>query len=218
MVPSGQSTDSSEKILLTKRSLAEGTRELRSRDPKLGLWLDRVGPVKLRRQRHQFGALCRSILAQQIGSQAARSIHSRFLALFSPEKSPAPERLLTLTPDEIQACGVSRRKVEYLRALATEFHAGMLRNVRLAAMTDEDVIDHLTRIPGIGVWTAEMFLLFSLGRIDIFSVGDLALRAGVERVEGKEMPPHKIAKVARRWSPYRSVASLYLWKIAHWED
>ncbi len=107
--------------------------------------------------------------------------------------------------------------MEYLRALAHEFHEGNLRNARLSTLSDEEVVDRLVQIPGIGTWTAEMFLIFSLGRLDVFSVGDLALRVGVERVTRRKLTPEQSVEIARRWSPYRSVASLYLWKIAHWE-
>lgn len=203
-------------LLLTRNTLGEGVRILRRRDPRLGRWLDLIGPVKLRRQRQRFGALCRSILAQQLGSGAARTIHARFLALFSAA-SPQPDELLELPESRLRAAGVSRPKIRYLRALAEEFHEGSLRNVRLARLPDDEVVRRLTRLPGIGVWTAEMFLIFSLGRLDVFSKGDHALRAGVERVVGRKLTTEEIVDVASRWAPYRSVASLYLWKIAHHE-
>jgi len=205
-------------LLLTKRTLAEGSHILRERDPTLCRWMDIVGAVKLRRQRHQFGALCRSILSQQIGAGAAKSIHRRFLELFAPARAPSPDRLIRLQRDALRRCGISGRKIDYLRALASEFHRGDLRRIRLSRLGDEEVIERLTRLPGIGVWTAEMFLIFSLGRLDVFAVGDLALREGVQRVEGRALKPDEIRKMAQRWSPYRSVASLYLWKIAHWKD
>lgn len=176
-----------------------------------------MGPVKLRRQRHRFGALCRAILAQQLGGGAAKTIHGRFLELFAPARSPDPRTLLAVRQDRLRRSGISRPKVRYLRALAREFLDGSLAGVRLSSLSDEEVIARLTQVPGIGVWTAEMFLIFSLGRLDIFSVRDLALRSGVERVEGREMTPQEIVETAARWSPYRSVASLYLWKIAHWK-
>jgi DNA-3-methyladenine glycosylase II len=204
-------------VLLTRRTLVEGTEALLRADPALGRWIETVGSVGLRRQRHQFGALCRAIISQQLGAGAARTIHRRFLELFAPSNSPDPGRLLAVEPSRLAACGISGRKVEYLRSLAREFHAGSLRRARLGAMRDAEVVELLTRLPGIGVWTVEMFLIFSLGRLDIFSVRDLALRTGVERVLGRKLSEEQIEAAARRWSPYRSVASLYLWKIAHWK-
>lgn len=205
-------------LRLTRETLAEGTRVLRERDPRLGRWIERVGPVGLRRQRHQLGALCRSIVSQQLGAGAAKAIHRRFLDLFAPDRFPSPERLLELPAARLRACGLSARKVDYLRALARELHTGSLRRTRLGALPDAEVVEVLTRLPGIGVWTAEMFLIFSLGRLDVFAVGDLALREGVRRVEGRDLSPAEVVDAARRWAPYRSVASLYLWRIAHWKE
>ncbi|MBN1443395.1 MAG: DNA-3-methyladenine glycosylase 2 family protein, partial [Planctomycetes bacterium] len=161
---------SSGRILhLTRETLAEGARALRRRDPRLRAWMDRVGEVELRRQRHQFGALCRSILSQQLGAGAARSIHRRFLALFPATPHPDPRSLLAVGRERLRECGISGRKVDYLTALAEAFDGGPLARIRLSSLSDEDVIAQLTGLPGIGVWTAEMFLIFSLGRLDVFS-------------------------------------------------
>jgi DNA-3-methyladenine glycosylase II len=205
-------------LRLTRESLAEGTAALKRMDPSLGRWMERVGPVTLRRQRYQFGMLCRSIISQQLAAGAARSIHERFIGLFAQAKKPDPESLLRLRVRDLRACGLSGRKVDFMKGLAREFQDGLLRRVRLSALVDEEVIELLTRLPGIGRWTAEMFLIFSLGRQDVFSVGDLALRNAVERVREKTLDPKAIERVASAWSPYRSVASLHLWKIAHWES
>lgn len=204
-------------LRLTRETLAEGTLALKQLDPSLCRWIETVGPVGLRRQRHQFGALCRSIIAQQLGSGAARAIHRRFVDLFTPAKAPEPAMLLALGARDLRACGLSRRKVEFLQSLARERLDGSLHRVKLSTLPDEDVIELLTRLPGIGRWTAEMFLIFSLGRLDVFSVRDLALRTAVERVAGRPLASLEVERRAARWSPYRSVASLYLWKVAHWK-
>lgn len=205
-------------LLLTRDSLEEGTLRLREQDPRLGRWIDRVGSVGLRRQRHQFGALCRAIISQQLGAGAARSIHRRFLDLFAPAPRPDARRLMEIGDGPLRACGLSRPKIRYLRALAEAFDGGPLARLRLGRLPDDEVIRVLTELPGIGVWTAEMFLIFSLGRRDVFSVRDLALCRGVERVAGRALRPEAIERRAERWAPYRSVASLYLWKIAHWQE
>lgn len=204
--------------LLTAATLEEGTRALRRKDPALRQWIDRVGPVKLRRHRHRFGALCRGICSQQLAAKAAATIHARFVALFSPARTPDPRRLLELDRSDLRACGLSKQKMKYLRALASAFHEGRLGKLRFSRLHDEEIVDALVEVPGIGVWTAEMFLIFSVGRADVFSVGDLALRNGVERVVGRQMTHREIEETAERWSPYRSVACLYLWKIAHWGE
>ena len=201
---------------LTRASLVEGADVLRRRDRRLGSWIERIGNVSLRRQRSHFVALCRSIIAQQLASAAAATIFARFAALFEPDGKPTPEAVLGQSQAKLRACGLSQQKIRYLLALATAFADGDLACVRVSTLADEEVSERLTQVPGIGVWTAEMFMIFALGRLDVFSVGDLALRNAVQRVEGKELSKDQILKVAERWSPYRSVASLYLWRVAHW--
>jgi len=212
-------SDSSTAILrLTRETFEEGRRALRKRDPEIRTWIDRIGAIPLRRQRHQFHALCRSIISQQLSNKAARTICDRFFERFAPSKRPDPEGILSMRTPTMRNCGLSRQKIEYLRDLARAFDGGGLAGVRLSRCPDEEVIRRLTSVRGIGVWTAEMFLIFSLGRLDVFSVGDLALRSGVERVVGRSMSHAEIEAHAAGWAPYRSVASLYLWKIAHWKD
>lgn len=203
---------------LTRHTLAEGERWLRARDRRLARWMDRVGPVSLRRSRHHFDALCRSIIAQQLSARAARTIRARLLREFAPARAPDPAGLLALPEGRLRACGLSAPKIRYLRGVAREFEGGTLRGRRLGSLPDAEVIGLLTALPGVGLWTAEMFLIFALGRRDVFSVRDLALRAGVQRVIGRPLEPAGIERAARRWSPWRSVASLYLWRIAHWRE
>lgn len=205
-------------LRLTKETLAQGRRELSKRDPALGRWMERIGDVSMRRRRHQFGALCRSIVSQQLSAGAARTIYARLLERFEPARHPDPAGLLSLRTNTLKSCGLSRQKIDYLRSLASAFEGGGLEGVRLSSLEDAGVIERLTAVRGIGVWTAEMFLIFALGRLDVFSVGDLALRAGVERVAGRPMTPGEILERTASWAPYRSVASLYLWRIAHWKD
>lgn len=190
---------------------------LRQHDQALAEWMDRVGPVTLRRHRHRFGSLCRTICSQQVAKKAAATVHGRFLDLFPPERVPDPERLLQLTPEQLRACGLTGGKVKYLHALAEAFHSGELGRLRFSRLEDQQIIDALVQVPGLGIWSAQMFLIFSVGRADVFSIGDLALRNGVQRVLGRDMTHKQIEQAAARWSPWRSIACLYLWKIAHWE-
>ena len=174
--------------------------------------------MSLRRHRHRFGALCRAICAQQVAKKAAATVYARFLVHFAPSREPDPERLLALAAQTLRQCGLSGRKATYLHALAEEFQHGQLGRLRFSRLSDQQIIDAVVRVPGLGIWSAEMFLIFSVGRADVFSVGDLALRNGVQRLLGREMEHREIEEVSRRWSPYRRVASLYLWQIAHWPD
>jgi len=198
---------------LTEQSFAEASVALRALDPQLGSWMEVVGTVELRRQRHHFHSLCRAVISQQLGTGAARTIHKRFLELVG---RPTPRLVLDCPLPSLRACGLSARKVEYLQGIASQFEEGPLRTLRWGRLADERVIERLTELPGIGRWTAEMFLIFSLGRADVFSVGDLALCSAVQRIAGRKLSPTQIERRARVWSPYRSVASHYLWKIAHW--
>ena len=108
------------------------------------------------------------------------------------------------------------------RAISTlwpkPFVTGELGRLKFSKLEDQEIIDAIVKVPGLGIWSAEMFLIFSVGRADIFSIGDLALRNGVQRVIGRELKRAEIEAIAQRWSPYRSIASLYLWKIAHWQQ
>jgi DNA-3-methyladenine glycosylase II len=202
---------------LTRDSLKEGAAALARKDPALGRWIRLIGPLDFRPRPGRFHSLCRAIISQQLSAAAARSIHGRFIRLFTPTRRPTPRRLLDIRPRRLKRCGLSEKKVLYLRELARAFEGGPLRRRRFASMENEKVIELLIPLPGIGRWTAEMFLIFCLGRPDIFSMGDLALRTGIQRVAGQELSDEKVIERSRGWSPWRTVACLYLWKISHWE-
>ena len=202
---------------LTRDSLKKGAAALARTDPALGRWIRLIGPLDFRPRPERFHSLCRAIISQQLSAAAARSIHGRFASLFAPTKRPTPGKLLKIRPRRLKSCGLSEKKVLYLRELAKAFENGPLRRRRFASMENEEVIELLIPLPGIGRWTAEMFLMFCLGRPDIFSMGDLALRTGIERVAGRKLNDEKVLERSRGWSPWRTVACLYLWKISHWK-
>ena len=204
--------------VLNSELLKKGSRTLAATDPALGRWIEAIGPLPFRPRPGRFHSLCRAIISQQLSNAAARTIHRRFLSLFAPTRNPTPSRLLELSTRRLRSCGLSARKAFYLQELGAAFDSGHLQRRRFRPMSDEEVIELLIPLPGIGQWTAEMFLIFCLGRPDIFSVGDLALRAGVARVAGREMKDRELLERAAAWAPWRSIASLYLWKIAHWRD
>ena len=202
---------------LTRDSLKKGAAALARKDPALGRWIRLIGPLDFRPRPERFHSLCRAIISQQLSAAAARSIHGRFIRLFAPTRRPTPRKLLDIRSRCLKRCGLSEKKVLYLRELARAFESGPLRRRRFANMENEKVIELLIPLPGIGRWTAEMFLMFCLGRPDIFSMGDLALRTGLQRVAGRELNDEAVIERSRGWSPWRTVACLYLWKISHWK-
>ncbi len=161
-----------------------------------------------------FSKLCREIISQQLGSKAAHAIHQRFLKLF-PRQNPTVRRVLEYSEKEFRATGMSWAKARYLRDLAQKISDGDVRLSKLSILDDETVISELKKVKGIGRWTAEMFLIFTLGREDVFSFGDLGLRKGFERLYGKQRArtQKSIERIVRHWSPYRSYGSLALWHV-----
>lgn len=190
---------------------------LRKADPVLGRLIDAVGPRNPGPRRRvrpadPYGALVRSIVGQQLSSKAAHSIFERLCAIFGG-RTPTPAELLAAAPEAIRAAGLSSPKVAYLRDLADQVQSGALELDRLGELSDEEVAAQLTAIKGVGRWTAEMFLIFHLGRPDVLPVGDLGIRRAVERAYGLgELPAGpELVRIAEPWRPQRSLACLYLW-------
>jgi DNA-3-methyladenine glycosylase II len=159
-------------------------------------------------------ALSYSIASQQLSVKAADTIFNRFRDLFPPDRIPDPAKLVTMDADTIRAVGFSRPKVGFLKDLAAQVVDGRLPLETLHALPDEQVLDTLTAIKGIGRWTAEVFLIFRLGRLDVFPADDLGLVKAVERLYGLRKKPSRdrLMKIAEPWRPYRSVAAWYLWR------
>ena len=185
--------------------------ELLRADPQLRSVVDSVGPIELRSKRPYFWTLCRAILAQQVSSAAARTITARVQALYPEERHPRPHSILDTSSQRLREAGVSRQKARYLRALAEAFVHGSLKNVVFSKLDDVEVLDRLTQIVGIGRWTAEMFLIFSLRRPDVFPIDDLGIRRGMRTLFGSEQAEAAIQR-AEPWRPFRTVACLYLWR------
>ncbi|MGA3067587.1 MAG: DNA-3-methyladenine glycosylase 2 family protein [Tepidisphaeraceae bacterium] len=184
------------------------------RDPVLKRIRAQAGPCTLKPRRDHFVLLCRAIYSQQISAQVARVLFLRFCACF-PRQRPTPRRVLELLsgPEIPQACGLSRQKKKYLIDLANHFLDGRVpRN--LHRRSDEEVIEALTAVNGIGRWTAEMFLIFVLNRPDVWPVGDFGLRNAVKQAYGMRNTPtaRQMIKVAEAWRPHRTIASWYLWR------
>lgn len=160
-----------------------------------------------------FEDLVEAIVCQQLSDRAGATIFGRFQKLF-PNGKLTPERVLRLSDETIRSVGTSRSKVGFIKHLAQAVATKSIQLTQLAKMTDEQVIGELTKIRGIGPWTAEMFLMFSLGRQDVFSYGDLGLRKAIKRLYGFKREPSRrtIGRLSRRWSPYRTYACRILWR------
>jgi DNA-3-methyladenine glycosylase II len=191
----------------------KASRHLARRDPVLKPILDGVGPCTLRIEPGGFVILVRAIISQLISTRAALTISARLQAAVA-EAGITPEAVLALGEERIRAVGLSGAKARGLLDLAERVLDGRLPLDRLPEMSDQDAIDRLVEVRGIGVWTAEMYLIFSLGRLDVLPVGDLGLRAGVQKCYSLEALPKsaELRQLAEPWRPYRSIGTWYMWR------
>ena len=175
---------------------------------------ERRPPFK--RSSDPFHSLIRSIIYQQLSGKAAGTILARFLALFPNSRYPTPAEVLKLRDAQFKKCGISGQKMTYLRDLAKRFSDGTIDPSNFKKMTDEEIREHLLVVKGVGRWTADMFLMFTLYRPDVLPTGDLAIQKGFQKLfKLKEMPdPETMIRLSRSWQPYRTVASWYLWELA----
>lgn len=195
---------------MTTPDHSEAIAHLSAADERLAAVIARVGPCDLRPGGHSFSALADAIVAQQISIQAAAAIWGRLEALLGGAVTPAA--LLARSEEELRGVGLSGQKLRYLRDLAGRAAAGELDG--LEQLDDEAVIARLTAVKGVGRWTAEIHLLFALGRPDVLPADDLGLRYAVQQLCGLPEPPpaKEVRRIGERWRPYRSVASWYLWR------
>jgi DNA-3-methyladenine glycosylase II len=196
--------------------------QLAAADPTMAALIERIGEIDLEtrlarrsetRPADAYGALLRAIVGQQLSTKAARTIYLRVLDLFGG-RPPSPEELVEANEADLRAAGLSGRKVEYIRDLAAHVLNGELELDRLGELSDEEVIEEIVAVRGLGQWSAEMFLIFHLERPDILSGGDLGIRKAVQIEYGlAEMPtPQRVLEIGEPWRPHRSLASLYLWE------
>jgi DNA-3-methyladenine glycosylase II len=192
----------------------EAVAHLKRVDPVLGAVIDRVGPYAPSRRPERFHALVQAIIFQQLAGRAAQTIFDRFVQSVGGGRFPTPEVLLAASDDAMRSAGLSRGKMSYIRDLASHVSNRTLNFHRHSRMPDDEVIADLTRVRGIGRWTAEMFLMFNLHRPDVLPVDDLGVRNAVARLYGMSEPPlpKDLRVFGERWSPYRTVASWYLWQ------
>jgi DNA-3-methyladenine glycosylase II len=207
---------------------------LKKSDPVMRAIIERIGPCRMQFGEPVFHSLAEAIIYQQLNGKAALTIFKRFAALAGEPLTP--EGILKLTPEQMRAVGLSKQKSSYLLDMADRAHRGELDFKRLAEMTDDEVIKHLTQVKGVGVWTAHMFLMFTLRRPNILPIGDFGVRMAMYRhylqkksplkktaakKKGKTAKPkpaivlpkpEQMEKIAKSWEPYRSIACWYLWQ------
>ena len=185
---------------------------LKKSDPVLAAIIEKIGPCKIQFGEPTFHSLAEAILYQQLNGKAAVTIFNRFTALAGDPLTP--EGILKLTDTQMRGVGLSKQKTSYLRDLSEKTKAGLLEFERLPELSDQEVSEHLTQVKGIGVWTAHMFLMFTLRRPDILPTGDYGVQAAIKKHYGKRKwpKPAVMEKIAKPWAPYRSIACWYLWK------
>lgn len=198
-------------------SLVAGTRHLARVDPLMRRLIRRHGACGLepRWRRTPYQALVQAIIYQQLAGAAARTIHDRFVASFRCRGFPSPEAVAAASDEALRAVGLSRQKASYIRDIAARSIDGSLPRTRaaLARLADEEVVATLTEARGVGRWTAEMLLIFTLGRLDVLPVDDYGVRMGYARASGvDEIKPRELATIGARWAPYRSIAAWYFWR------
>ena len=197
-------------------SLRTAEKHLSRRDPVLRQFIKQHGACRVHQHSRYFETLVNSIVSQQLSVKAAATIFQRFVALYTPAKFPKPDQIAA-TPDEtLRSVGLSGQKLSYIKDLATKVDDGSVHLKRITKMSDDEIIAELTQVKGIGVWTVHMFLIFSLGRLNVLPVGDLGIRMAMQRAYGlAELPkPAEIEAIAvqNKWQPFCSVASWYLWR------
>jgi DNA-3-methyladenine glycosylase II len=200
--------------------VAAGIQYLRGRDPILGAIIERVGRFVLKREPDIFTALVRAIISQQISTGAARSIYQRLCDRVGGEKKLL-QGLTGMNLEDLRAVGVSPQKARYLIDLATKVSSGAVILDRIPESSNEQIIEELTQVKGIGVWTVQMLLIFSLGRLDVFPGGDLGIRTAIQRLYRRRTLPTKpthLRKYEKLWQPYASIASWYCWRSLEFED
>ncbi len=186
---------------------------LKKADPVLRGVIERIGPFRMNYREPDFEALARSIVYQQLSGRVALAIFTR-LAEAAGNGRLSPGGILGLTPEQMRAAGLSKNKAAYLRDLAERTHSGELDFAAFPSMADDAIVERLTEVKGIGIWTVQMFLIFALRRPDVLPTGDLGIRSAIRKAYGMEdMPkPTQVEEIGAKWRPWASVAAWYLWR------
>jgi DNA-3-methyladenine glycosylase II len=199
-------------LLSSNVRMRKAINHLKKSDPVLRAIIDRVGPCRMEFGEPVFHSLAEAIVYQQLNGKAAVTIFKRFAALAGEPLTPGG--IAKLTDEQMRSVGLSKQKSSYLRDMAERAIRGELNFTRLSEMTDEEVIKHLTQVKGVGVWTAHMFLMFTLKRPNVLPTGDFGVQMAIKKHYNKrKLPkPLQMEKIAKCWEPYRSIACWYLWR------
>ena len=192
--------------------MRKAVNHLKKADPVLRAIIERVGPCRMEFGLPEFCSLAEAIVYQQLNGKAAVMIFNRFAALAG--EPITPQGILKLSDEQLRGVGLSKQKSAYLKDLAAKAASGLLDFTRLHELTDEEVIQHLTQVKGVGVWTAHMFLMFSLQRPNVLPTGDYGVQVAMRKhYKKRKLPkPKDMEKIAKAWEPYRSVACWYMWR------
>jgi DNA-3-methyladenine glycosylase II len=197
---------------MAKQMAEEALKHLAVADARLAAIIESVGAYEIKLRKDPFRSLVEAIIYQQLAGSAADAIYKRFVKIYG--RFPRPAQLLATKDARLRAAGLSARKIEYLKDLASRVSDGRLKLAKLTKLPDEQVIERLDQVKGIGRWTAEMFLIFCLGRQDVLPVDDLGLRRAMQKAYMlAELPsPEIMHKISQPWKPYSSIATWYMWK------
>lgn len=172
-------------------------------------------PTRFEKSRDPYRALVRAVVFQQLSGKAATTIHNRLLALYPGVVHPEPEDLLNTPVETLRGAGLSRQKIAAIQDIARKRGEGIIPHARaLARLADDEIIARLTAVRGVGRWTVEMYLIFTLGRPDVLPVDDLGVRKGAEKLYGRSFTPKELGSYGARWAPWRSAAAWHLWRVA----
>lgn len=193
--------------------MRKAVQHLTKSDAVMAAIIGRVGPCRMQQREADFNSLTRSIVYQQLSGKAAATIFGRVVEAAKCDPL-TPKAVLKIQPERLRAAGLSQQKASYVRDLAEKTRDGVVEFSRLAFLSDDEVITHLTQVKGVGVWTAQMLLMFALGRPDVLPVADLGIRNAMQKAYVLDAPPKakEMEALAEKWRPYRTVACWYLWR------
>ena len=200
-------------VTLEEEVMIDGIKKLSSKDIRLKTFLQKFRVPVLPIEKNYFWSLCRSVIYQQISGKAAKKISDRYLSLFDQDVKMTPADVLEIDIEKIYKVGISRRKSSYIKNIADAFSNNIINEKKISELDDQEIIKQLTSIKGVGRWTAEMFLIFTLRRTDVFPVTDLGVQKGFQIFYSLDKLPtiEMMNQKSESWRPYRTIMSLYLW-------